>query len=506
MRNPSRSHGLASSLRASFLCAVAVLLLASAASAARITYTGFTITDGQLGSWKFHNAQVYLSFETDTSNVQLTQIQNVNVAYVGPFPAQQLCTGPASAIGTARVSIISGEKSVRATFAPNQLFVSLDLDNGGVGFGSCGPNGFEPAYPLGIQDGTIDGATANFGLPGADGQNLSADLSFLSTDLMHDTGFSGRAWVCVGFPDRACPAPTQALRTNKGDLYLFQPYSLPSVDTLSAGFFWAVVGGEDDSMSAASDSEEGDSAPAVAVAESTETRRITYTGFVISDVEIGGQLYLGAQVYLSFEADAATAVPFPNIKCGALPNGVCGYINEHGKARVKVISGGRTVTARFEPHQLYVYFDIANSSVGFGSYAGGRGYPLSMTKNDLDAQRLPCGFGDGCTLTENSLVGAVADIIATGDAANYSAETATLSSDLKSDTTLSGAASSCVSFDPTTSVCSNLTPIALQTTDQGSFLLFEPYTDDDSTTQVPQPFSVNWGVFWAERGSTRSED
>lgn len=504
MKNLSRLRTLATSFRASSLCAVVVLLLASVTSAARITYTGFTITDGQLGSWKFHNAQVYLSFETDTSHVQLTQIQNVNVAYVGPFPAQQLCTGPASAIGTARITIISGGKSVRATFAPNQLFVSLDLDNGGVGFGSCGPNGFEPAYPLGIQDGTIDGATASFGLPGADGQNLSADLFALSTDLMHDTGFSGRAWVCVGFPDRACPAPTQALRTNKGDLYLFQPYSIPGLDTLSAGFFWAVVGGEDDSISAASDSEEADSAPATA--ESTQSRRITYTGFVISDVAIGGQLYFGAQVYLSFEADTATAVPFPNMRCCTLPNGVCGYINEHGKARVKVISGGRTITAHFAPHQLYVYFDIANSSVGFGSYAGGRGYPLSMTKNDLDAQRLPCGFGDGCTLTENSLVGAVADIIATGDAANYSAETATLSSDLKSDTTLSGAASSCVSFDPTTSVCSNLTANPLQTTDQGTFLLFEPYTDDDSTTNVPQPFSVNWGVFWAERGSLRPED
>jgi len=143
MKNLSRSHAFATSFRTSFLCAVAVLLLASAASAARITYTGFTITDGQLGSWKFHNAQVYLSFESDTSHVQLTQIQGVNVAYIGPFPPQQLCTGPASAIGTAQVSIISGEKRVRATFAPNQLFVSLDLDNGGVGFGSCGPNGFE---------------------------------------------------------------------------------------------------------------------------------------------------------------------------------------------------------------------------------------------------------------------------------------------------------------------------------------------------------------------------
>ena len=118
------------------LLAVIAFMLASPANAAPITYTGFTITDGSLGSWRFHNARVYISFETDTSNAQLTTIQGVRVVYVGPFPAQQLCTGPATSIGTARVTIISGEKRVRATFAPNQLVVGLDLDNGGVGFGS----------------------------------------------------------------------------------------------------------------------------------------------------------------------------------------------------------------------------------------------------------------------------------------------------------------------------------------------------------------------------------
>jgi hypothetical protein len=74
---------------------------------------------------------------------------------------------------------------------PNQLVVGLDLDNGGVGFGSCGLNGFEPAYPFGISDGTVDAATDPFGaIP--DTNHPSPELSGLPIDLTHDTAFSGR--------------------------------------------------------------------------------------------------------------------------------------------------------------------------------------------------------------------------------------------------------------------------------------------------------------------------
>jgi hypothetical protein len=46
------------------------VVLASAALAEPIKYTAFTITDGQLGSWAFHNARVILTFVSDTNNVQ----------------------------------------------------------------------------------------------------------------------------------------------------------------------------------------------------------------------------------------------------------------------------------------------------------------------------------------------------------------------------------------------------------------------------------------------------
>ena len=186
--------------RPALRCLLVTFLFASTAYAAPVTYTGVTITNGRLGSWTFHNARVYLTLQTDASYVQQTQISGVNLAYLGPFPPQQLCTGTPAPIGTARVTIVSGERKVQATFAPNQLFVSLDQNNGGVGFGSCDPNGgFEPAYPLGVAGGTIFGSVFAVNI------FPSPEMAALSTDLAHTTAFSGRAWVCVGFPTFGSP-------------------------------------------------------------------------------------------------------------------------------------------------------------------------------------------------------------------------------------------------------------------------------------------------------------
>ena len=67
--------------------------LATRASAAPVTYTGFTITDGKLGPWEFHNARVYLTFQSDTRNVQFVQYPDIVDPTKGTLDAYINSTG-----------------------------------------------------------------------------------------------------------------------------------------------------------------------------------------------------------------------------------------------------------------------------------------------------------------------------------------------------------------------------------------------------------------------------
>jgi hypothetical protein len=168
--------------RCVFPCAVMTLLLASVTLAAPITYTGFTITDGKLGSWHFHNARVFLTFESDTSKVQ-----NLTI----PVPnTNRSVTIKYNKTGIARITIVGDHKTVKALFKNGQIFVSYDLSNGGVGFGSFAPDGsFQPAYPLGVAGGTVDGPAAVGLAFGPSPEELA-----LSADLTSDTGLK-RPWL-----------------------------------------------------------------------------------------------------------------------------------------------------------------------------------------------------------------------------------------------------------------------------------------------------------------------
>jgi len=444
--------------------------LITSAAAAPVIYTGFTIADGQLGSWSFHNARVTLRFLGNTNDVQVIQF---------PDPFDPTATAQVALIsnGTASVTISTMRKTVHATFAPNQIFVSLDqgtpqygqlVGGRGVGFGmfsATSPGGVEPAYPLGVEDGTIDWGDAFFPSP---------ELQ-QPTDLTETTAFSGRAFVCLGFPDRSCPAPTsaQALHTDKGDLLLFQPYENTFAgDTIQAGFFLTDIN--------PTFSEDGSSFLSSASAE-WASKPITYHGYLVTDVSLGGQFYPEAEVHISFASDASRAVPFQDSTSH-------GFINPVGIAQIKIREGLQTVSAWLAPHQLYVYYDLDHASIGFGSYAGGRGYPLSLTSNQ-----------DTVGLVENSALWSLSDLAATGDTSNYTAGVPGLATDLTKGTVLSAAASSCVAFNPATSVCTNFTPVPLHTS-RGDLLLYEPFTDDETTLNDSAQYSVNWGIFWSELG------
>ena len=244
-------------------------------------------------------------------------------------------------------------------------------------------------------------------------------------------------------------------------------------EDLNPGFFFVQVGESD---------QPNVPAPVSAALTTTSAHPIMYHGYVISDVTRGGQPYNGAQVYLSFNSDTSHVVPFSSGN---------GFRNTTGSAHVTIVSGQNVTPADFAPGQIYVYYDIDHASIGFGSIATNgstqSGYPLSITANqDTNTNGL----------VENSLVGAVSDLTLTGDVTNYTAATAGLKTNLKNATLMSGGASSCLGFDPSTSTCTSLTPVPLHTS-RGDFLLFEPYRQD-AVAPGQTTCSVNWGLFWAE--------
>lgn len=459
--------------------------LASLAAAKPVTYVGFTIADGKLGNWTFHNARVYFVMQADTTTVQALQAPNP----IDPTDPIDVLINPT---GSSSVTVISGSQAVHATFNPNQIFVSMDIGlaidrphigGRGVGFGMFTPTGIEPVYPLGIEDGTIDWGDLVEG-----GGTASPALQALPIGLSDKTSFSGRAFACVGFASdgNAGTCPTALpLHTDKGDFFISLPYNLfelnnaPRVgDALGAGFFWSIVGEQ---------AREFIVAPSL---PSTPVRRaskpITYRGYTTADVTLGTRHFTGAQVYLSMDADAANAVPFS-------AGGSHGFINPAGNAHVTVVANGHSFSADFAPGQVYAYFDVGTASVGFGSQAGGAGYPFALT-----------GIQDDDGLVENSSIAAVADIInIPGDAQLYSPATATLVTDLTNATVLSGGASSCAAadFDPLNSFCTDFTPKPLKT-NRGDFTISEPYTGDHGAGQ----YSVNWGLFWSEPGRPHTDD
>jgi hypothetical protein len=456
-------------------------VLAQNVDARPITYTAFTDTDGKLGSWSFHNARVYLTFHGDTSTVETIHVPNI-------FVLNTMTEAVVNATGTASVTVITAQKTVHARFLPYQIFVSLDHGtlpgpfNGGrgVGFGmfsAAAAGGIEPTYPLAIEDGTIDWGDAAF---------PSAATQALSNDLKHSTAFSGRVLSCINFPvDFTCSAPAPALKTDKGDLFIFAPYlNVLSDDELGGGFFTAQVADEETDDSESRDTRDESNMYRTSQSDSKERTPITYTGALVSNAKLGDRFYQRAQVYISFDADRSRVVAFQDTHSA-------GYINDRGRGRLKIVRGSTVVTAEFDPNQLFVYFDKTHGSVGIGSNAGGRGYPFSVTRHE-DIQGL----------VENSTIGAITDILAGTPPSDFTPQTASLVTDLTNPTVLSGAVSSCVAFDPVTSICSSPGPIALKTS-AGDFYLYEPYTDDETFNgNLPpdgtHPFSINWGVFWSE--------
>lgn len=201
-RNSSR---LAKSIRLSLIAASS--LVSAAAVAGPVVYTAFVVTDVSLDGQFYHNAAVTFTFVADTRSIT-------------PFKVTAPDGGSGSGFlvdkGRATVRIDTPGSSVRATFAPKQVLVALDTENGGVGFSAyIGPNGIEAAYPLGVNAGTASHVT----------------------DLASPTNVAGTAWSCIGYPPQLsgdnghCFDPTPyPLKTDHGDFIIYSPYESPFLD------------------------------------------------------------------------------------------------------------------------------------------------------------------------------------------------------------------------------------------------------------------------------------
>jgi hypothetical protein len=422
-------------------CSAMIVFLAATCKADPIVYSAFTIIDGQLGSWKFHDARVLLTFHSQTQNVQQLNVQGIDVAF--------------DDVGSAQVTIATPSKTVHAVLSPGQIFVSFDKINAGVGIGFLSPGvqfpaNLNPIYPLAV-DGGLPLIAVHFGI--------------LPDDLLGDAGFAGLGLSCLSTsPFTTCGAPASALKTDKGDLYLYPAYTFDlapvSGISMNTGFFFQEQG-SGKTLRVPNDIFSQPSA--------TPTGTITYNLFLVSDVSIGGQLLQNASIHLSFSSN----ISHVRRDGSGLPKG---YINDQGTARVVATDGSTTIRATFAPGQIYVYFDPSLGSAGFGSVAGGRSYPAVL----------------GST-SEFNLLQAVSDILRNQvlSGLTYSPQTQTLAkiSDLKHAMVLADVVQSCTS-SPGQPYCSSPPTATKLTTDKGDFYLYEPYAQ----------YTIGWGnsaLFWS---------
>jgi hypothetical protein len=176
-------------------------------------------TSGSIGGVPFSNAQIYLTFSGDTSNIVPYSITTPD----GKTTSGYQILSNASTVAT--VSIYEGTTTYNATFLPAAgIYVSVDNTNGGIGFGSAGVPPTDPTFP-----GNPVYPEAQLGNNG----NLAGAITLSNYNLA--TGFSWSGWSisCVGFP-LTCASAGPPLPTTAGDLILDQ-------QSIASSYFYAYV-------------------------------------------------------------------------------------------------------------------------------------------------------------------------------------------------------------------------------------------------------------------------
>jgi len=233
-------------------CAIAALLLAAAsvASAEPVEYTGTAVLSGQLGHVAFKYAPVTITMFSDTrfavpfifSNGTLVKGQGCTAP---PHAAGLIACGYINDVGTTIVTVKVGEETHTATFTPDaQLFVSFDVQNGGIGFGRYYQSGLVPPYPLSFKAGNI---LAVSDLMYNQTTGYSQGIIDSVSNLAQATRLSGDAIACDNPFGKGCTDPMAnpgalVLPTDHGSFYLTNPYVDKTPKMVNAGIFTVRVG------------------------------------------------------------------------------------------------------------------------------------------------------------------------------------------------------------------------------------------------------------------------
>jgi hypothetical protein len=196
----------------------------------------------------------------------------------------------------------------------------------------------------------------------------------------------------------------------------------------------------------------------LAAFQAARAEPVVYTAYVITDGQLAGKAFSGAQVTMQFRGDTANVLT-------TIENGATVYRNNAGRTVMFITQGAQTQVVHIAPHQLYVRYDPLNGVIGFGSFAVGPTYPI----------KLGCSFDAACEpnvigtsgFPEGQSVSALQDVLNTPtDAPYYSADVLAQETNLQGPTVLGGYLVACVAYDFVVGRCPSI-PASAITTDQG---------------------------------------
>jgi len=346
-----------------FLALISVCVLEANLRATPIVYTGIVVTDVRVGRALFHNASLKITFEGDTNNILQVPAFSQECNGFGYFSYLT--------VGIARMEIEYQGRARTATLQQGQLFVAVDDCSGGIGFGSfTGPNGLEPAYPLGFTLGTA---------------KYYAITDFAS--LLDVVSVTGSAWSCIGYPPRGfkelpetptgncIPPDTYPLKSDIGDIFVYQPY----YESLCGGCT-ALASNHSGSTNRGAflvRQKATSTLAALGAPETDSESSVLYTLQTVADGSIGNHAFFEALVTFRMisKTKSVTTQPSPVDATKLL------YENR-GYATVTVDDGGTIINAVFAPGEVYVRYDTGTGVAGFGSQISST-YPVALNCSNI---------------------------------------------------------------------------------------------------------------------------